>query len=72
MKSHFAGMRYGDLKKQVGEMVVAKLEPIQKRYEELMADRAELRQILKRGAERIAPIAASTMKLVREKTGLYQ
>jgi tryptophanyl-tRNA synthetase len=72
MKSHFAGMRYGDLKKQVGEMVVSKLEPIQKRYEELMADRAELRQILKRGAERVAPIAESTMKLVRERTGLYQ
>jgi tryptophanyl-tRNA synthetase len=53
-------------------MVVSKLEPIQKRYGELMADRAELRQILKRGAERIAPIADSTMKLVRERTGLYQ
>jgi len=65
-------MRYGDLKKQVGEMVVAKLDPIQKRYEELMADRAELHRILKQGAERVAPIAESTMKLVRERTGLYQ
>jgi tryptophanyl-tRNA synthetase len=70
VKSHFDGMRYGDLKKQVGEMVVSKLEPIQKRYEELMADRAELRLILKRGAERVTPIAESTMKLVR--TGLYE
>src|SRR6516225_3511805 len=32
MKAHFTGMRYGDLKKQVAEMVVAKLEPIQQRY----------------------------------------
>ena len=27
MRSHFAGMRYGDLKKQVGEMVATSLEP---------------------------------------------
>jgi tryptophanyl-tRNA synthetase len=72
IQSHFAGMRYGDLKKQVGEMVVSKLEPIQQRYEELLADRGELRRILNSGAERVAPIAADTMKLVREKTGLYQ
>jgi tryptophanyl-tRNA synthetase len=72
IKSHFAGMRYGDLKKQVGEMVVSKLEPMQQRYEELMADRGELRRILNQGAERVAPIAAETMKIVREKTGLYR
>ena len=32
------GMRYGDLKKQVAEAVVAALEPIQKRYREIMAE----------------------------------
>ena len=29
-------MRYGDLKKQVAEMVIANLEPLQKRYAEIM------------------------------------
>ncbi len=36
MRAHFSGMRYGDLKKQVAEMVIANLEPLQKRYAEIM------------------------------------
>ena len=36
MRAHFSGMRYGDLKKQVAEMVIANLEPMQKRYREIM------------------------------------
>ena len=34
-KAQFTGMRYGDLKKQVAEMVVAHLEPFQQRYREI-------------------------------------
>ena len=30
MRGHFAGMRYGDLKKQVAEIVIEKLEPLQR------------------------------------------
>ena len=63
MKVNFAGMRYGDLKKAVTDMVVSRLEPIQKNYEELTADRGTIRQILKEGAERVAPIAQQTMDL---------
>ena len=36
MKSRFTGMRYGDLKKQVAEMVVAHLEPFQQRYRQIV------------------------------------
>src|SRR5579862_4178840 len=38
MQAHFQGMRYGDLKKQVAEAVVAAIEPIQARYSEIMAE----------------------------------
>ena len=72
MRETFPGMRYGDLKKTVAEMVVSHLEPIQKRYEELTADRDVIRRILKEGAERVTPIAKQTMDLVRERTGLYR
>lgn len=71
MKSHFAGMRYGDLKKSVLEAVVAGLEPIQKRYAEITADPAYLNSVLREGAERVRPIAESTTRLVRERMGLY-
>src|SRR5262245_6546597 len=39
VQSHFSGMRYGDLKKQVAEAVVAALEPVQKRYEEITREK---------------------------------
>ena len=72
LRSHFDGKQYGSLKKDVAEMVVAKLEPIQKKYQELMAEPGAIRKILTTGAERVSPIAESTMKLVRERTGLYR
>ncbi len=72
LRAHFDGKQYGNLKKDVAEMVVAKLEPIQKRYEELMAEPGAIRKILTAGAERVSPIAESTMNLVRERTGLYR
>src|SRR6202166_1304423 len=43
MRAHFTGMRYGDLKKQVAEMVVAHLEPFQQRYREIVSDPAYIR-----------------------------
>ena len=71
MKSHFTGMRYGDLKKQVAEMVVSSLEPLQARYREITADPAWLDNILREGAERVSPIANSTVELVKSRMGLY-
>jgi tryptophanyl-tRNA synthetase len=71
MREHFHGMRYGDLKKQVAEMVIANLEPLQARYREIVAEPGYVDSILKQGAERAAPIARSTVKLVKERMGLY-
>lgn len=71
MRAHFSGMRYGDLKKQVAEMVIANLEPLQKRYAEIMNEPGYLTGILKEGAERVSPIAKSTVQLVKERMGLY-
>jgi tryptophanyl-tRNA synthetase len=71
MRSHFTGMRYGDLKKQVGEMVASSLEPLQQRYNEITADRTYLDAILEEGAERVRPIANSTVELVKSRMGLY-
>src|SRR3984893_13680763 len=71
MKAHFSGMRYGDLKKQVAEMVVCSLEPMQKRFREIMDEPGYLTGVLKEGAERVSPIAKSTVQLVKERMGLY-
>lgn len=71
MKNRFTGMRYGDLKKQVAEMVIAHLEPFQARYREITADPAYLAGVLKDGAERVAPIANETVRLTKQRMGLY-
>lgn len=71
VRAHFTGMRYGDLKKQVAEMAVAQLEPIQKRYQEIVSEPGYLASVLKQGAERVSPIADSTVELAKERMGLY-
>jgi len=71
VKARFTGLRYGDLKKQVAEMVVAHLEPFQQRYREITADPAYLAGVLRDGAERVAPIANSTVHTVKQRMGLY-
>jgi tryptophanyl-tRNA synthetase len=71
MSAHFAGLRYGDLKKQVAEMVVAKLEPVQRRYYEIIADQGYLDRVLRDGAEAVTPIANSTVELVKERMGVF-
>ncbi len=71
MKAHFSGMRYGDLKKQVAESVVAALEPIQQRYREITADSGYLARVLQQGAERVSPIARDTVEKVKRRMGLY-
>jgi tryptophanyl-tRNA synthetase len=71
MRAHFSGLRYGDLKKQVAEMVISKLEPVQQRYREITADPAYLDSVLRAGAEAVTPIANQTVELVKERMGLY-
>jgi tryptophanyl-tRNA synthetase len=71
MREHFSGMRYGDLKKQVAEMVAASLEPLQKRYREIVAEPGYVDRVLREGAERVSPIAKSTVRLTKERMGLY-
>jgi tryptophanyl-tRNA synthetase len=71
MKAKFTGMRYGDLKKTVAEMVVAHLEPFQQRYREIRAEPGYLAGVLREGAERVAPLANDTVRVVKERMGLY-
>lgn len=71
VRAEFSGMRYGDLKKRVAEAVVAGLEPIQKRYREITSDPAIIEKLLDEGADRVRPIAEATVRLAKERMGLY-
>ncbi|HUP04814.1 MAG TPA: tryptophan--tRNA ligase [Bryobacteraceae bacterium] len=71
MKNQFTGMRYGDLKKQVAAMVIEHLEPFQARYKKIVSEPGYLSGVLKEGAERVAPIANETVRLVKDRMGLH-
>lgn len=66
---HFKGAMYGTFKSEVGEAVVALLEPIQKRYAEIRADQAYMQEVLEQGAAKASERAAKTLKMVYDKIG---
>ena len=63
---------YGSFKEEVGEAVVALLQPIAVRYEELRADPAELERLLARGAERAAQVSTPTLEQMYERMGFVR
>ncbi len=70
LEERFSSDGYGAFKAALVDAVVERLSPIRERYEALVADPAEMEAILRRGAERAAAEAETTMKVVRERTGL--
>ena len=67
----FADARgYGDLKKRVAEVVIAEITPIRERYDRLMADPAELDNLLARGAEQAAAVSNPKVDQMKEIMGL--
>ena len=69
IEREFAGRGYGDFKTAVGEAVVAQLEPIQKRYSELIGDKAYLEKCYSEAAPRAEAIARRTLQKVMKKVG---
>jgi tryptophanyl-tRNA synthetase len=70
IRQEFEGKGYGDFKAAVGEAVAETLRPIQESYNELMAARDYLQDIMKKGAEDANRIARRTLGKVYRKIGL--
>lgn len=70
IEAHFAHARgYGDLKKEVAEVVIAALQPIQQRYYELTNDVSYIDSLLAQGAQRASEVAEMTLQRARENMG---
>jgi tryptophanyl-tRNA synthetase len=67
--AHFDGKGYGDLKGEVAEVVLAEIEPIRNRANELLADPAELDRLLAKGAAKANEQAEKTLATVYERVG---
>ena len=70
IESDFAGKGYGDFKKAVGEAVVAELEPFQKKYNEIIADKQYLKECQQKGAEKALRVSSRTLGKVMKKVGV--
>src|SRR5690606_386392 len=66
----FEGRGYGHLKMEVADAIIATLEPIQQRWQEIMDDRAYLDGVLDRGAEQARAIASTVLRDVKAAVGL--
>jgi tryptophanyl-tRNA synthetase len=71
IKAHFSGLGYGQTKKQVAEMVIESLQPIQERYRQISEEPGYLDGVLRQGAECVSPTANATVELVKKRMGLY-
>lgn len=63
-------IRYGDLKKQLAEDILAITTPIRERVNDILADEDYLRRVVRQGAERARERAAATLRDVREIMGI--
>jgi len=63
-------IRYGDMKKQLGEDMARFVAPIREKAAAIQNDEAYLQKLMKQGADKANESASKTMKLVREAIGL--
>jgi tryptophanyl-tRNA synthetase len=72
LEEHFSGSGYGDLKKELAEVVTDFVTPVRERTLELLDDRAELERILAQGAEHARGVAARTVATAYERAGFLR
>lgn len=70
LESRFAGKGYGHLKQELVEVVNEGLRPIRSEFQRLMAAPGDIEEIFRQSAERVRPIAATTLADVKRKVGL--
>lgn len=69
IEEHFEGKMYGALKREVADVIIESLKPIQERYNQYMQDPNVLDAVLKQSAERAAERAAPTLARAKQGVG---
>ena len=70
-EKEFVGKRYGEFKTAVADVVVAELEPFQKRYQEIVETKA-YEKVLRDGAVKAKAMAKPTLERVQQAVGLLK
>lgn len=69
IEAEYAGKGYGDLKKDLAEVVADFVAPLRERVQQYLGDPAELDRVLARGATRAGEVAGATLAAVHERIG---
>jgi tryptophanyl-tRNA synthetase len=69
LEQDYDGRGYGDLKKDLAEVVVDFVTPFRERTLELLDDQTHLTDVLRRGAEQAGDVAAATLRDVYQRVG---
>jgi len=69
LEAEYLGKGYGDLKKDLAEVVADFVSPVRERVRAYLDDPGELDRVLARGATRAGEVAGSTLATVHEKIG---
>jgi tryptophanyl-tRNA synthetase len=72
IEARYDGGGYGTFKQDVAEAVVAVLDPLRARYEELRADETQLRELLARGADKAREVSGPTLEEMYERMGFVR
>ena len=64
-----AGKGYGELKNRTADCIIAALEPLQREYKRIIADKAYLQNLINTNAEKAAYRANKTLRKVQKKIG---
>ena len=70
IENNFKGKGYAEFKKELAQVIIEALQPIQNKYSEIIANSKELDNILSQGANKIREIANHTLQNVKNKIGL--
>ncbi len=72
IEREFEGKGYGDFKLAVGEACADALAPVQAEFARILADKAYIEQMMKKGADEAAYYARKTLSKVKRKLGFVQ
>lgn len=72
IEAEYGDTGYGTFKQEVGEAVVALLEPIRQRYTELRSDEGELLRLLAHGADKARATSTATLQRMYETMGFVR
>ena len=69
VENKFRGAGYGDFKKDLADLLIKKLSPLQERYRKLSKNKKEVLKTLRDGAKRASLIADKTLADAKQKMG---